>query len=147
MVYKNLSIKQKKFVDAYVSGGNATQAARQAGYSPKSARVQGASLLTYANVRAAIDERIESLQNSKVATAAEILEFLTSVMRGETVEKVVISTPKDRGKFTTDLIERPPLIIDRLHAAQMLSRIMHLERQEEKAGVQDVIVYIPENGR
>lgn len=39
--WDRLTLKQKKFVKAYFETGNATEAARQAGYSPKRARQAG----------------------------------------------------------------------------------------------------------
>lgn len=55
---KSLSIKQQKFCDTYALTGNASAAARQAGYSEKSARVIGAELLT----KPAISEAVRARQ-------------------------------------------------------------------------------------
>jgi phage terminase small subunit len=74
-IYKALTRKQRKFVDAYLETLNATEAARRAGYSDKSsgARVRGSELLANRNVRTAIDERLAE----QVMSANEVLSRLT----------------------------------------------------------------------
>lgn len=52
-----LSLKQQRFVDAYVLSGNASEAARQAGYSEKTARVIGPENLQKPAVIAAVAAR------------------------------------------------------------------------------------------
>jgi hypothetical protein len=58
-----MNTKRQRFVEAYltVAAGNATKAAEIAGYSPKSARVQGSQLLTYPDVRQALEARQQQL--------------------------------------------------------------------------------------
>ena len=52
-----LSAKHQRFIDEYLVDLNATQAAIRAGYSPKTAKQQGARLLTHADIQRAIAER------------------------------------------------------------------------------------------
>ena len=55
-----MTLKQERFIQAYVrNSGNATQAAIAAGYSEKGSRVEGARLLTKANIMQAIDKARE----------------------------------------------------------------------------------------
>lgn len=78
--------KQQKFADNYIKSGNATEAYVNAGYKVRSnetARANASRLLTNANVKAYIEKRLKQLESSKLATAKETLEYLTSVMRGE----------------------------------------------------------------
>lgn len=56
MPHTELTAKQQRFVAEYLVDLNATQAAIRAGYSPKTARQQGARLLTNAVLAAAIAE-------------------------------------------------------------------------------------------
>lgn len=81
--------KQKRFCDEYLIDCNATQAAIRAGYSPKTANEQGNRLLTNVSVKAYIDERLEQLHTKKTADAQEVMEYLTSVMRGEHKEQTL----------------------------------------------------------
>lgn len=52
-----LTPKQKRFVQEYMIDLNAKQAAIRAGYSKKTAEVQGSRLLSYAKVAGAIAEK------------------------------------------------------------------------------------------
>lgn len=82
----------------------------------------GHRLLTNADVRAYIDEERERMQSERLATAREVMEMLTAVMRGEIGDingrEVTVS---DRLRAAMALLRRygsleddstPPLIID-----------------------------------
>jgi len=51
MTGTSLSLRRQKFVSEYVETGNATEAARLAGYSPRTAYSQGSRLLTFVEVQ------------------------------------------------------------------------------------------------
>jgi len=53
---QGLNFRQERFVQEYLVSGNGTDAARRAGYSPKTAKVQAHELLTNPNVVRAIEE-------------------------------------------------------------------------------------------
>lgn len=80
---RRLTEKQKRFCDEYLVDYNATQAAVRAGYSVKSAYSIGEENLRKPELKTYIDERLEQLRSAKTATAAEVMEFLTEVMRDE----------------------------------------------------------------
>lgn len=84
-----MNARQKRFCDEYLIDCNATQAAIRAGYSPKTAKVTGAKMLTNANLKAYIDEQLERIHNEKTADAQEVLEYLTAVMRGQHMEQTL----------------------------------------------------------
>lgn len=84
-----MNARQKRFCDEYLIDCNATQAAIRAGYSPKTAKVTGAKMLTNANLKAYIDEQLERIHNEKSADAQEVLEYLTAVMRGQHTEQTL----------------------------------------------------------
>ena len=76
--------KQKRFCDEYLADLNGTRAYKAAYTSVKSdhtAAVNAGRLLTNADVRAYLDERLEALRSEKTATAQEVMEYLTAVMR------------------------------------------------------------------
>ncbi len=52
--FKRLNPKRRKFVATYLLRPNATYAAKEAGYSPDTARSQGQRLLTFDDIRAAL---------------------------------------------------------------------------------------------
>lgn len=84
-----MNARQKKFCDEYLIDCNATQAAIRAGYSPKTAKSIGNENLTKPDLKAYIDEQLELLHSKRTADAQEVLEYLTSVMRGEHMEQTL----------------------------------------------------------
>lgn len=84
-----MNAKQKRFCDEYLIDCNATKAAIRAGYSEKTAKQMGAENLSKPDLRAYIDEQLERLHNEKTADAQEVMEYLTTVMRGEHTEQVL----------------------------------------------------------
>ncbi len=78
-----LTPKQKAFADNYIISGNATEAAKQAGYSEKTARFIGAENLTKPNILEYIKERTTPTEQKRVATGDEVMQFFTRVMNGE----------------------------------------------------------------
>lgn len=89
-----MTLKQDKFIDEFIATGNASEAARRAGYSPKTANVIGSENLTKLNNQ--IQSRLEELESERIADAQEVLERLTSILRGEETDYVV--TPSDAAK-------------------------------------------------
>ena len=75
--------KQKAFADYYLASGNASDAARKAGYSKKTAGSIGEGNLKKPEISAYIRERMAQQDAERVASADEVLRFYTSVMRGE----------------------------------------------------------------
>ena len=85
-----LTIKQQKFADEYVISGNAYQSAIKAGYSHNYARAQASKLLENVGVKSYIDKQLAKLQSEKVADQQEVMEFLTSILRGEITEPMAV---------------------------------------------------------
>lgn len=56
---RELTTKQKRFVEEYLIDGNASDAARRAGYSPVSASQIGRGMLTKSAVKLAIEEGLK----------------------------------------------------------------------------------------
>lgn len=67
---------------------NATQAAIKAGYSKKTAAVTATENLRKPNIKAAIEQRNAEIKSKNTADMTEVMEYLTSVMRGEQTESV-----------------------------------------------------------
>lgn len=125
---QKVSERRRRFIDAYIQCGNGAEAARRAGYSAKSANVTGAKLLADADIRAEINLRLDELHNQRTAQAAECLEFLSSVMRGE-VQDVAV-TP---GGKPVSIVTR---VSDRIKAAELLLKI-YGEFKAPKPNVED----------
>lgn len=110
--------KQKRFCEEYLVDCNATQAAIRAGYSEKTARAIGQRLLTNVDIKKYIDQQLQKLKNEKIADAQEVLEYLTSVMRGEQKEQVALLT----GEGVQDLVQKDISAKDRIKAAELIGK-------------------------
>jgi len=77
-----LSERERAFVEAYMgpAAGNATGAAKAAGYSPKTAASIASRLLRKVNIQQALVERVAN--DPRVASRAERQHFWTAVMHG-----------------------------------------------------------------
>ena len=111
-----LTQKQRRFIDEYIISGNATQAYLKAGYkvSESVARRNASRLLTNADVKAEIERRNAEIQSEKTADMTEVMEYLTSVMRGEQSETVATS----KGLFTGVEVSAK----DRIKAAELIGK-------------------------
>jgi phage terminase small subunit len=117
MVKGKLTEKQKRFADYYVELGNATEAAIKAGYSKKTARQVGSENLSKPYILAYIEEQIAKKDTERVASQDEVLEFLTTVMRGQITEQVPVVMEK-----TFEMVDKTPTIKDRTKAAELLGK-------------------------
>lgn len=110
-----LTDKQLLFATEYIKTANATQAALKAGYSENSARQQGSRLLSNANVSQYIQSHMEKKNKSTIATADEVLEYLTKVMNGEEKDAFGLDTSiADRTKAAELLGKRHMLFTEKV---------------------------------
>lgn len=79
----DLTPKQKAFADEFLKCGNATEAAKRAGYSEQSARQIGTENLSKQSISSYIQERQKQIDDERIADIAEIQRFYSSVLRGE----------------------------------------------------------------
>ena len=102
-----LTPKQRAFADYYIEYGNATEAAKRAGYSENNVGENAAKTLKNPNVSAYIAERMEEQTKKRVADANEVIEFYTAVMRGEVKDQFGLdSSLSDRLKAADSLAKR-----------------------------------------
>lgn len=132
MELRRLTERQKRFVDFYVETGNAMEAARRAGY--KQPQVQGAENLEKPRIKNAIAERMKELENARIATANEVLQNLTAIIRGEVEADI-----KDRLKAMELLLKRYPTPLDE---REQLLRIKRIEREAEAGNTAQRVVVV-----
>ena len=122
----NLTLKQKRFADEYIITANATQAAIKAGYSKKYANTNAAKLLQNTTIKRYLDKRLKEIESEKTASIKEVMEYLTSVMRGEQTEQVL----KSAGDYQQEITDIDVSAKDRLKAADLLNKI-HQAREDK----------------
>lgn len=110
---RKFPVKIQRFIDLYE--GNATDAARKAGY--KNPRASGHENLTKPNILAAIKEREKERMLEGILTREERQIFWSKVVKGEENDQVVIGRGDDRA-----VVDIKPKLIDRLKASELLGR-------------------------
>lgn len=113
-----MTLKQQRFADEYIITGNATQSAIKAGYSSKYANTNANKLLQNTTIKAYVNERLAKLESEKIATQEEVLQYLTSVMRGEKTEPLLVLD----GEGTQKVIQAVPNVQSRTRAAELLGK-------------------------
>jgi len=119
---KKLTVKQQRFCDEYLIDLNATQAAIRAGYSEKTAKVIASENLSKPNIKEYIENRMKEKEKNLIADQDEVLQYLTSVLRGESEsEEIVIESI---GDFMSEArtMKKAPSEKDRLKAAELLGK-------------------------
>ena len=110
-----LTEKERIFADEYIKTTNATQSAIKAGYAEKSASSKGSQLLRKVKVRKYIDGVMEKRSKNTIATADEVLEYLTKVMNGEEKDAFGLDVSvNDRTKAAELLGKRHMLFTDKV---------------------------------
>ena len=157
-----LTEQQARFVEEYLRDLNATKAAVRAGYAARSARQQGARLLSHADIADAIrrgmDERsawvkvdadrvVQELSHLGFYDAGELGAF---PMKGpediavlpERLRRAVIGWSWDKqGRCTIKLSPKTPSL-------ELLGRHLGMFKDRPAGGgVTQVTVYLPDNGR
>ena len=137
-----LNVKQEAFCLHYAKTGNATEAYKEAGYAAKTERAVYANanrLLKNDKVQARLKELADEIASDKIASIKEIQEYLTSVMRREHHECVVVTVsekksfyaPDENGtmrkqtieKETPQIVEIPARLSDANKAAETLAKM------------------------
>jgi hypothetical protein len=100
-----LSERERRFVEAFMgpAKGNGAAAARIAGYANRSARVTASRLLTKANIRRAIEARVQD--DPLVATREQLQQFWSAIVLGR--GSYVLLEMRDRLR-ASELLERSP---------------------------------------
>ena len=102
-----LTARQEAFCYYYVEMNNGLQAAIKAGYKSTTADQQASRLLTKDKVRKKIAELRAEQQKASIATAQEVMEYFTQVMKGEIKDQFGLDAPlAERTKAAQELAKR-----------------------------------------
>ena len=138
-----MTAKQKRFCDEYLTDLNATQAAIRSGYSEKTAYSIGNENLKKPELKKYIEERM--------AKQDEVMKYLTSVMRREKTESIVVTLQEEKSLFAPDangtmrkqtvkqtvpkVVEIPAMIKDSNKAAELLGKAYGIYTDKIEADV------------
>ena len=107
-VVSDIKLKPKEviFAEEWLKTTNATQSAIKAGYSERTAYSAGSRLLKKVDVKQYIDERLAEMKENSIADTDEVMQFLSSTMRGDIPDQ-----------FGLD-----PALNDRIKAAELIGK-------------------------
>lgn len=131
---QRLTAKQKLFADEYIKSGNATQAAIKAGYSENYSKAQANKLLVNVGVKSYIDGKMAEIESHKIADGAEVMKFLTRVLRGEEKETVIVPTPTGTSKE-----QKEPDVKTRLQAGREILKRYPIKTDAEEYEAQKLL--------
>lgn len=135
-----LTEKQKRFVDYFIETGNASEAARKAGYSAKYAAQNTDKLLKNTNIATAIEARLKQLESERIADATEVLQFLTAAMRGEIREDVVVTEMICEGCSEARIMDKQLSAKDRVKAAELLGKRYGLQTDKLQIEMTPIVI-------
>lgn len=139
-----LNNNQIAFCDFYIESGNATEAYKKAYKSCKSdnvARTNSSRLLTNANIKQYIDEKMQEISSKRIAKAEEVLGYLTRVIRNEEDEEVVVTV--NVGDFQTEVkkVKKEIAAKDKLRAAELLGKRYRLFTDKVETDMNQVVIF------
>ena len=77
---QRMNDRQRRFAEAFAACGNAAQAAREAGYSEKTARSQGQRLLTSVDILKYVRELQDQAAAGRIASMLQVRAFWSDVL-------------------------------------------------------------------
>lgn len=128
-----LTEKKRRFALEYMKDANATQAAIRSGYAARSARTTGSQLLADPEVARLIEEQRKKHESEAIATADEIMRYLTSVVRGQSESEVVAVEMIGDGCSEARKIRKAPDEKERIKAAETLAKLFGIGKQTKLA--------------
>ena len=111
--------RQKAFADYYIETGNASEAAKKAGYKPDGLNKRVTRLMANDGVAKYIKERMDAVDKQRIASADEVIAFYTAVIRGEVKDQFGLDASlADRIKAADSLMKRYNVADDRNRATK-----------------------------
>ena len=132
--------KQKRFCDEYLIDCNATQAAIRAGYSDKTAYAIGEQNLRKLELKNYIQKRMEEHASERVATADEVIQYLTSVLRGDSEGEEIVVEGIGDGCSEARTMKKAPSEKERLKAAELLGKRYGLFKENLDVHAESVVI-------
>lgn len=120
-----LTEKQRIFCIEYLKDLNGTRAYKVAYPHVKNDNTAAAAasrLLRNVKIKSFIDKKLKEIEDKKIAKAEEVLKYLTSVMRGEETEEVVVVEGIGEGMSNATTIKKQVGARERIKAAELLGK-------------------------
>ena len=134
-----LSVKQEKFCLEYAKCGNATEAAKKAGYAEKTSYSIGQRLLKKVEVKNRLQELAKVAEDAKIADIKEMQQLLTSIIRQQTTEEIPMVV--NNGDWSeVQMVEKTSSIKDIINAIDKLGRMQGAFNEKVQIDMLPVII-------
>ena len=143
-----LTNKQMIFANEYLVDLNATRAYKKAYPNVKKdsvAKAAASRLLTNVNLKNYIDEQLKKIEDESIADAAEVMKYLTAVMRNELTEEVVVVEGEGEGCSSARIVKKDISAKDRNKAAELLGKRYRLFTDKIEADVSQTVIFTGED--
>jgi phage terminase small subunit len=128
---RKLNNKVKKFVEEYARSDNATHSAIAAGYSEKTAHVQGSRLLKDARAQEYLQEITRKSKENRMMDINARMDRLLQMFTGEIEDYQIV-----RGEITA----APAKLRDQIKAAELLAKMRGELTEKRQVDVQGNIL-------
>ena len=118
-----MKVRQKRFCEEFVKTGNATQSAKDAGYSEKTAYSIGQRMLKNVEVQSYIRSLQDEIKNENILDATKMQEVLTSIILQKSEEEVIVVEGSGAGVSEAVTKTKTASNADRIKAIQLLARM------------------------
>lgn len=125
----DLTPKQKRFCEEYMKDLNATQAAKRAGYSQKTATIIGCENLTKPNIRQYIETRLKELTIS----ADETTKLISDIAKASLNKYFVVKQVKRSKKIKLPLKQVIKQIEQKIKMEDEFASQVKLSKEEKKS--------------
>lgn len=152
---KKLTDKQKRFANAYIKHLNATRAAKETGYSEKTAYSIGSELLKKPEIKEYIEGQKKAIMDDYILDTKEVLYLLTRIAKGEQLEQKEVVLKRAEFMLNPDtkrqnlvynesvqIIETEPKLSDQNRALELLGKYHVLWTDKQDMTISDPIVFI-----
>lgn len=158
---RELDDREKAFASEYIiNKGNAFKAALAAGYAKYTSQHAYEWLIpapTNPNTKRHlsfkpylkdyIDKQLEKINSEKIADAKEVMEYLTTVMRGKSKSEIVVIESVGEGRSTARRMQKEPDEKEKLKAAETLSKILGISKEKLDVTTNQIVLVdsVPED--
>lgn len=102
-----VTVQEAMFIDAYMETGDPKQAYERAGYTAPYTKGRVDKILDLPNVAYEVKKRIYQMKRKSVASSEEVMQYFTSVMRGEVKDQFGLEAPlSERTRAAQEIAKR-----------------------------------------
>lgn len=132
--------RQEKFCLEYAASGNAYHSALNAGYSKNYAKGNVNKLLDNESIKKRLQELKEKAESEKIADIKEMQEKLTSIIRQDTTEEVIVVEGIGDGCSEARTVQKKPSFKEIISAINTLGKMQGAFTENVNLSLEPVMI-------